>query len=192
MPPGHTTLTTVWSPITTMRPAVQCALQRIRRFSTAPLGLGAAALLFGVQPASADPGDVLSFGIGGFAIDHSESAWYVEGQFQFAEALRGVFRPVSGFMLSTEDDVTAYAGLSLPIDIGPSWMATPVLALGVHHDGDTIDLGHTLQFYRGLQVEYRLNADVQIGAKVFYLSNLGLGDDDPGAYALALTYGLRY
>jgi lipid A 3-O-deacylase len=68
------------------------------------------------------------------------------------------------------------------------WSLLPSLSGGYYSDGAGKDLGHDVEFYSQLRLEYRLATGAGIGLGVGHISNAGLGDKNPGAETVYLSY----
>ena len=75
-------------------------------------------------------------------------------------------------------------------DINSQWSLTPSISAGYYNQGADTDLGNDAEFYSQLRLEYKLENNAKIGLGVGHISNLDLGDHNPGAEMLYLNYSI--
>ena len=60
------------------------------------------------------------------------------------------------------------------------------------NNGADTDLGYDVEFYSQLRLEYKLENDAKLGLGISHISNLALGDRNPGAETIYMSYGIRF
>ena len=130
----------------------------------------------------------LNLALGSFDVGHSGSAM---GQVEYAFATNwSGFKPHVGVFFSKDSAGYAYGGLGYPFEINDKWSITPSLSAGYYNQGADEDLGYDLEFYTQLRLEYKLENDSKIGLGIGHISNVDLGDDNPGAETAYLSYSI--
>jgi len=117
-----------------------------------------------------------------------------------APILRGLLRcipsandPVQRQVCSAADSgAYLYAGIGYPFTINDKWSLIPSLSGGYYSDGACKSLGFNVEFYSQLRLEYRILQSVGIGFGVGQISNAGIGDKNPGAETVYLTYSVSF
>ncbi len=71
-------------------------------------------------------------------------------------------------------------------------MFTPSIGFGYYDDGSGKNLGNDLQFRTTLELSYKLKNENRIGISIGHISNANLGDKNPGAEIISLTYQVPY
>jgi len=143
----------------------------------------------GMTQAAVQAGD-LTMALGGFNVDDSAKAM-AQIEYRFAADWSG-FRPQAGLFATEDSAAYAYAGLGYPVALGEQWALVPSVSAGYYHQGADKDLGYDLEFYSQLRLEYRLSAAAALGCGIGHISNAGIGDDNPGAETLYLSYRLDF
>ncbi len=73
-----------------------------------------------------------------------------------------------------------------------SFIFTPSFGLGYYNNGSGKNLGNEIQFRTTLEISYELSNDNRIGISLGHISNANLGDKNPGAEIISLTYQIPY
>lgn len=145
----------------------------------------------GLQRAQAEEPAFLALSGGVYDAIDDDTAGEFRAEYRFAEADKlWLFTPFLGVMVTTDKAAYAYAGLGLDILLTERLILTPSVALGAYHDGDGKNLGHTLQFRTGMELAYRFPDRSRLGLALHHISNAGLGNHNPGAESVALTYAI--
>lgn len=132
----------------------------------------------------------LNFALGSFDVRNSGTAM---GQIEYVFAADwSGFRPHAGLFFSTDSAAYVYGGIGHPFDINNKWSITPSLSVGYYNQGADKDLGYDVEFYTQLKLEYQLEKEAKIGVGVGHISNLDLGDHNPGAETAYLSYSINY
>ncbi len=69
---------------------------------------------------------------------------------------------------------------------------TPSIGLGYYDNGSGKNLGNDLQFRTTLEFSYKLKNKNRIGLSIGHISNANLGDKNPGAEIISLSYQIPY
>jgi len=72
------------------------------------------------------------------------------------------------------------------------WSLIPSLSGGYYSDGACKSLGFDVEFYSQLRLEYRFLQSTGIGFGVGQISNAGIGDKNPGAETVYLSYSVSF
>lgn len=108
-------------------------------------------------------------------------------------------KPFYGFEY-TEDSASYFiAGIYLEDNVGQLFQGkrgniifTPSIGLGYYNNGSGKDLGNDLQFRTTLEFSYKLKNENRVGLSIGHISNANLGDKNPGAEIISLTYQVPY
>ncbi len=96
-------------------------------------------------------------------------------------------RAISGISMDVDGGLYGYIGANWDFILN-DWIITPSVAAGGYKSGGSKDLGHGIQFKSGIEINYKLQNNARIGLAFNHLSNAGLGDNNPGAESLLLSY----
>lgn len=83
-------------------------------------------------------------------------------------------------------------GVGYSFSINNKWSLTPSLSAGYYNDGADTDLGYDVEFYTQLHLQYKLENDAKLGLGFGHISNLDLGDRNPGAETMYMSYSIRF
>ena len=142
-----------------------------------------------ITPAMAQDPAFLTFGAGGFDFNDDDSTGLLSVEY-LSNGRIWVFQPILGAFATFEGGFYAYAGLGLDLFFGRRIVMTPSLAAGLYLEGGGKDLGSVLEFRSSIQLAYRFDDRSRLGIQFYHLSNANVGDDNPGANALLLTYSM--
>ena len=105
-------------------------------------------------------------------------------------ALLGPLKPVLGLAVTSKGGGDVWAGIAADIPILDGWYLVPGVAPSGYAHGGGLALGSAFELRDSLALEYRLDNDCRFGLEGAYLSNLGLGNRDPGTETAMLTLTL--
>ena len=144
------------------------------------------------EPASKSAGDpeFLTFGAGMFDISANDNSAVISIEYTDDRRWLWALQPMTGIMASIDGSVHAYAGVAVDLFFGRRYVLTPSFAPGLYLQGDGKDLGHELEFRSQLEVAYRFSDRSRLGVALSHISNASIGDKNPGAESLMLTYAL--
>ena len=97
-------------------------------------------------------------------------------------------RPSFGVAATTDTSIYAWTGLNLDIFFGRRIVLTPTTGVGLYRQGDGQDLGSIVEFRNGAELAWRFDDRSRFGAGLHYISNYGLGDEDPGIGVFTIFY----
>ncbi len=104
-----------------------------------------------------------------------------------------IFKPFLGIMTTTDEAVYGYGGILVDIFLGRQrqrWVVSPSLAVGGYARGDGKDLGAVPEFRSGIEIAYRFDDRSRLGLMFHHISNASIGDRNPGAETLVLSYSV--
>ncbi len=164
-------------------------LRRARRMAFAAGLAGAVLAGPAVAPAMAQDPAFLTFGVGSFDLNGNDSAGLASLEY-LSDGRLWVFQPILGALVTLDGGFYTYAGLGLDMFFGSRLVVTPSLAAGLYLEGGGKDLGSVLEFRSSIQLAYRFDDRSRLGVQFHHISNAGIGDDNPGANSLLLTYSM--
>jgi lipid A 3-O-deacylase len=132
----------------------------------------------------------ITMALGGFDVNRSGIAMG-QAEYRFSNDWAG-FRPQAGLFVTEDSGAYLYGGLGYPFAFNEQWSLTPSVSAGYYHEGAGKDLGNDLEFYSQLRLEYRLAAGSRVGLGIGHISNASIGDRNPGAETLYLSYSIAY
>lgn len=132
--------------------------------------------------------DHLALYAGYFDITQDDDASAQFGmEYRFAPVWYGL-RPTAGANFTTDSALYGYGGFYYDINLSGSWVFSPNVVAGAFSQGSGKDLGHGIQFRSGLELNYRFASDRRLGIAFNHISNASLGDANPGAETLFVSY----
>lgn len=143
-------------------------------------------------PAMAAPdNDYVSVNLGEYnALRSNQQAVQYGLEYRFAEWSHGV-HPIIGAFGTTDSAAYGYAGLNWNVAIMPEQLfIVPNFAVGAYSEGDGKDLGGTLQFRSGIELDYQFQNQHQLGIALNHLSNAGIYSHNPGEESIIVTYSI--
>lgn len=100
-------------------------------------------------------------------------------------------RPLIGINATTDSSVYGYVGLNYDAELIPNQLyLTPNFAVGAYKQGDGKDLGGTIEFRSGIELEYQFPNSHRLGVAFNHISNASIYDHNPGSEAVLVTYSL--
>ena len=132
----------------------------------------------------------LTMALGSFDIGKSGTAMG-QLEYQFSNDWSG-FRPKVGLFFTADSGGYLYAGVGHPFTLNDQWSLTPSLSAGYYHQGAGKDLGYDVEFYSQLRLDYRLADNASVGLGFGHISNASIGDSNPGAETLYLSYSMAF
>ena len=104
-------------------------------------------------------------------------------------------KPFVGLEVTTDSALYVLGGIYLEDNLGKllsgnqnNWNFTPSFGLGYYDDGDGKKLGNKLEFRTTLEISYQLKDDNRIGISLGHISNANIGNKNPGAEIISLSY----
>lgn len=138
----------------------------------------------------AEEQSAIAFTAGGYdAFDSEDNAAEIGLEYRFAPAT-GFFNliPTIGASVSSDGAYWAYAGVRYDWSLSADWIVTPHFALAAYENGGGVDLGYGMEFRTGLDIAYQLTASSRLSLGYYHMSNADLGDDNPGADSIIVSY----
>ena len=132
----------------------------------------------------------LTMALGGFDVAKDETAMG-QIEYRFSTDWSG-FRPQAGLFATVDSGVYVYTGIGYPFSINQNWSLLPSISGGYYSDGAGKDLGNDIEFYSQLRLDYRLSPAAGIGLGFGHISNASIGDKNPGAEIVYLSYSVSY
>ena len=141
-------------------------------------------------PAAAQEDRFLALSLGMFDVLRDDTATEARIEYRSGKRVFGL-GPMFGVMFNSDASAYIYSGLNLDLVFG-NWVLMPNLAVGAYFEGSGKDLGHVLEFRSGADLYYRFDNGVRIGIAFHHISNANIGDHNPGAESLVITYAIPY
>ncbi len=162
----------------------------VKRGVTRAAAVAFALAVMASGPAAAQEGEFLALGLGGFGIAKDGTA--TEGRVEYRlEEIGYNIGPMLGVMFTSDASIYVYGGLFLDLEFG-NWVVMPNLAAGAYFGGNGKDLGHVIEFRSGVEFAYRFSNRSRLGIAFSHISNANIGDSNPGAESLVLTYAIPF
>ena len=150
--------------------------------------------------------DVFGVGIFDVKFDGSSSNYATDIRFErrFDKTLINIgpkednffyLKPFVGVESTTDSALYLLGGIYLEDNLGKlligeknKWNFTPSFGLGYYDDGNGKKLGNKIEFRTTLEISYQLNNDDRIGFSLGHISNANIGNKNPGAEIVSLSY----
>ena len=104
-------------------------------------------------------------------------------------------KPFVGIETTTDSAFYFLGGIYLEDNLGKlisgkenKWNFTPSFGLGYYDDGNGKKLGNKLEFRTTLELSYQLKNNDRIGFSLGHISNANIGNKNPGAEIISLSY----
>jgi len=130
-------------------------------------------------------------GAGGYDVLHNYTAGMFRGEYRFGTPL-WVLTPIVGGEVTTDGGLYGYGGFALNIYLGDSWVLVPNEAVGLWERGDGKNLGSTIEFRSGAEIDYRFADEQRIGFSFHHISNAGIGKHNPGEEEALVLWSLPF
>jgi len=123
--------------------------------------------------------------------DHKQKSGIIGIQHQnddlFRESFLGKLSPITGAFISENNAIYLYTGAQAEYNLG-LFTITPSFAPGYYSSGDGKDLGHVLEFKSEVQMSLNLSDSTEFGMSYNHISNVSLGDKNPGANSYMINF----
>ena len=136
--------------------------------------------------------DYLSVNAGDFNALRSgqDHSFQYGAEYRFSEVEYGI-RPIVGGFGTADGAAYGYAGLNWDVALVPNQLyIVPNFAVGAYHKGGGKDLGGTLEFRSGIELDYQLPNAHQIGVSLNHISNAGIYSHNPGEESIIGIYSI--
>ena len=104
-------------------------------------------------------------------------------------------KPFAGIELTSDSAFYLISGIYLEDNIGDlmtgkdnNWNFTPSFGVGYYDDGDGKKLGNKVEFRTTLEFSYQLVSKDRIGFSFGHISNANIGNKNPGAEIISISY----
>ena len=104
-------------------------------------------------------------------------------------------KPFTGIELTSDSAFYLISGIYLEDNIGDlvtgknnNWNFTPSFGVGYYDDGDGKKLGNKIEFRTTLEFSYQLINKDRIGISFGHISNANIGNKNPGAEIISISY----
>ena len=104
-------------------------------------------------------------------------------------------KPFAGIELTSDSAFYLISGIYLEDNIGDlvtgkdnNWNFTPSIGVGYYDDGNGKKLGNKIEFRTTLEFSYELVNKDRIGISFGHISNANIGNKNPGAEIISLSY----
>ena len=108
-------------------------------------------------------------------------------------------KPFAGIELTSDSASYLLYGFYLEDNVGTlfqgkesRYVFTPSFGFGIYDDGNGKSLGNTIEFRTTLEISYELKNNNRIGLSFGHISNANIGDKNPGAEIISLSYQIPY
>ena len=104
-------------------------------------------------------------------------------------------KPFAGIELTSDSALYLIGGIYLEDNIGDlligkdnNWNFTPSFGVGYYDDGNGKKLGNKIEFRTTLEFSYQLVNRDRIGISLGHISNANIGNKNPGAEIISISY----
>ena len=104
-------------------------------------------------------------------------------------------KPFAGIELTSDSAFYLISGIYLEDNIGDlvkgkenKWNFTPSFGVGYYDDGNGKKLGNKIEFRTTLELSYQLVNKDRIGISFGHISNANIGNKNPGAEIISISY----
>ena len=108
-------------------------------------------------------------------------------------------KPFLGLEVTSDNAFYFLTGIYLEDNLGEmftgnnnNYVFTPSFGFGYYDDGNGKKLGNELQFRTSLEISYILKDNNRIGLSLSHISNANLGNKNPGAEIISLSYQIPF
>ena len=154
--------------------------------------------------------DIFGFGLYDIKFDGSQTNEAVDIRYErrFDDSLVEIgpesenffyLKPFIGLETTTDSALYVLGGIYLEDNLGTlfvgddsNFIFTPSFGIGFYEDGEGKQLGNNIQFRTTFEFSYELKNKNRIGISFGHISNANLGDKNPGAEILSLSYQIPF
>ena len=109
----------------------------------------------------------------------------------YRDSFFGTISPVTGFLITGDSATYLYTGIQAEYNIGKINL-TPSFTPGLYVQGDGKDLGHLVEFKSEVQLSFDLLKNSELGFSYNHISNVSLGDKNPGANSYMFNFFKKF
>jgi len=132
--------------------------------------------------------NLVSLGVGYYDIGKDENAADFRLEYRWGKPFLLKLKPWLGLEITTDGAVYGLGGFLLDWKLGDHFIITPSLGGGLYSDGGGKDLGYTIEFRSQLELGYVFENDRRLSLAFSHISNISLGNHNPGTEILSLYY----
>lgn len=100
-------------------------------------------------------------------------------------------RPIIGGFMTSHGGAYGYVGANYDVTLVQNQLyLVPNFSVGAYHDGDGRKLGGTLEFRSGIELDYQLPGNDQVGVALNHISNAGIYKHNPGEENVLVNYSI--
>ncbi len=164
---------------------------RLRHLSFSfALFLALTALTLTAPRARAEDPSFLTLGIGYFDVNR-QVADAADFRLEYRHGGKvWIFKPWVGVEATSDGAVYGAAGILIDVFFGRRVVVTPSFGAGYYEEGDGKDLGHDIEFRSQIEIAYRFDDRSRLGLAFSHISNVSIGDINPGVEILNLYYSV--
>jgi lipid A 3-O-deacylase len=131
----------------------------------------------------------IALSVGAFEVFDDNTAAEVGVEYRFSPQ-KSAFNliPTLGATLTSDGGYWGYAGVRYDIYLNNNWILTPNFAIAAYEQGGGVDLGYDVEFRTGAELAYQFSDKSRLGLGLYHLSNANIGENNPGAESLILSY----
>ncbi|WP_417542600.1 acyloxyacyl hydrolase [Methylophaga thalassica] len=131
----------------------------------------------------------MSLSVGAFEVFDDNTAAEIGVEYRFSpQASAFNLIPTLGATLTSDGGYWGYAGVRYDIYLNNNWILTPNFAIAAYEQGGGVDLGYDIEFRTGAELAYQFSDKSRLGLGLYHLSNANIGENNPGAESLILSY----
>lgn len=135
----------------------------------------------------------LSLSIGAYdALDHNTAIDF-RAEYRPYLPQTGAIQPWIGAEITSAGTLWGGGGALMNFNLGRGFTFTPSVGVGLYAKGGSdLDLNYPLEFRTQAELNYQFGTGQRIGLAVSHMSNLGLGDHNPGTETIGIYYHIPY
>jgi lipid A 3-O-deacylase len=100
-------------------------------------------------------------------------------------------RPTLGANITTDGSFYGYGGFNWDIELVNNQVyLVPNFMVGGYAQGDGKDLGSSIEFRSGIEIDYQFANASRVGVAFNHISNASIGDKNPGAETVLINYSM--
>ncbi len=152
--------------------------------------LGLAAVAGATGRARAQDPALVSLGLGYYDINRQTNE-AVDFRIEYRHGGKlWIFKPWVGIEGTSDGAVYGAAGILVDVFFGRRVVVTGSFGAGYYEEGGGKDLGHELEFRSQIEIAYRFDDRSRLGLAFSHISNVSIGDINPGVEILNLYYSV--
>ncbi len=145
--------------------------------------------IFTPKLSNAGESNYLTLGAGIYEIGDDYSSGEYRAEYRHSNIWKQLY-PIAGINANTDGGIYGFGGLAYDFYLGDSFVIIPAFAVGAYEEGDSKDLGGTLEFRSQLEFAYQFKNMSRLGISYSHMSNASLYEHNPGQESLVLNYSI--